>query len=879
MSITNGQRVDAANTNAAFVSKTTDSTTVGKLTLNKPAEGAQVESVQKAVNKIYEGLGTTGQNDTDINNYANNNYVADGDSRKVAIEKLDLQTKTNSDDISDHELRITNVESGVYTFTGDKTFSDNVVIQGTLNVNGTPTIINSTILEVSDANIIVNNGGNDASSEGAGLTVERTGTSGSLAYENALASKFKIGDLGSEQQIVTVGHTQTLTNKSLTGPVVTDFQTNTETTTPATPSAGFRRLYAKADGYYELDSTGLEKKVGAGSGGGAVNLITNGNADDAASSIFIPYSETVSSRPTTGSGGSPTVTTSITSTNPLNGTKSYLLTKPAVNSQGQGWSIPFTVDPGYRAKALNISVSYIVNSGTFVAGTRTTDSDVIWYLYDVTNSQLIEPSNIKMFSNSSTISDVFTASFQTSVTGSSYRLIAHVATTSALAYELKVDNVTVSPSSYVYGTPVTDWVAYTPTVANLGTGGLATNTAKWRRVGDSIELEIFSVKDGSAGSGATQVTWSIPAGLSVDTAKLGNSASSLNVVGNLVDAQSGFTGSVLFLQATNSVYAYAVQPTTSQFNGATFSANKTISIIAKLPIVGWSSSVQTSDQTDTRVVAASLTGSSSSITSAINVITPTSILFDTHGAFVTDTYTVPVSGYYEVSAFMQLTSASYTAGNSIVVYTRHNATDYPMGLNRIEVTASTSPAVSGSFVINAKQGDTIKFAGFSSVTTTVAGATSFAGSIRRLTGPSAIASTESMNAKYSNTAGTTIGTGSQTLTFPTRLWDSHNSFSSNTTYTPSISGKFSVNLKFTANTISGLSTCKIRILVNGSTVSEKSYAQTYSTASPYTWDLNDEINVLSNDAITFQFENGFGTSITSSTTVGHNSVSITRVGN
>jgi microcystin-dependent protein len=89
MSLVNGQKVNAAATNAAFVSKTTDSTTVGKLTLNKAAEGSQVESVQKAVNKIYEGLGTTGQDDADINNYANNNVILDGDSRKVAIEKLD----------------------------------------------------------------------------------------------------------------------------------------------------------------------------------------------------------------------------------------------------------------------------------------------------------------------------------------------------------------------------------------------------------------------------------------------------------------------------------------------------------------------------------------------------------------------------------------------------------------------------------------------------------------------------------------------------------------------------------------------------------------------------------------------------------------------
>jgi len=42
----------------------------------------------------------------------------------------------------------------------------------------------------------VNNGGNDASSEGAGIQVARTGTAGSIMYANAAASKWKVGALG-----------------------------------------------------------------------------------------------------------------------------------------------------------------------------------------------------------------------------------------------------------------------------------------------------------------------------------------------------------------------------------------------------------------------------------------------------------------------------------------------------------------------------------------------------------------------------------------------------------------------------------------------------------------------------------------------------------
>jgi len=93
--------------------------------------------------------------------------------------------------------------------------SDNVIIPGDLTVNGTTTTINTANLDVTDQNILVNDNGNDASAEGAGLTVERTGTNGSLAYEDALASKWKAGALGSEVELANVSSSQTLTNKTI----------------------------------------------------------------------------------------------------------------------------------------------------------------------------------------------------------------------------------------------------------------------------------------------------------------------------------------------------------------------------------------------------------------------------------------------------------------------------------------------------------------------------------------------------------------------------------------------------------------------------------------------------------------------------------------
>lgn len=103
------------------------------------------------------------------------------------------------------------------TIGGVKTFSSDVIIQGDLTTSGTITKINSTDLEIVDKNIILNKSGNDASSEGAGWTIERTGNNGSFVYENALTTKFKLGDVGSEIEVMDISSGQTVTNKTISG--------------------------------------------------------------------------------------------------------------------------------------------------------------------------------------------------------------------------------------------------------------------------------------------------------------------------------------------------------------------------------------------------------------------------------------------------------------------------------------------------------------------------------------------------------------------------------------------------------------------------------------------------------------------------------------
>jgi hypothetical protein len=114
------------------------------------------------------------------------------------------------------------------------------------------------------------------------------------------------------------------------------------------------------------------------------------------------YKDAADIRPTDGTSvTTPSfVSFALSSTTPLSGTKSLILTKASGNAQGEGISYDFTIDAKDKAKVLSINLSYLVNSGTFTPGNGSSFGDLIVYVYDVTNAVLIEPSSIKLLSNS-----------------------------------------------------------------------------------------------------------------------------------------------------------------------------------------------------------------------------------------------------------------------------------------------------------------------------------------------------------------------------------------------------------------------------------------------------------------------------------------------
>lgn len=950
--VSNGDLANESTFDSAYMYANGDTGTVGKVSLQNtdPISGANVVNAQRLLNELADTDGLTGEGDPNAKVYSSNNYVADGDDRKVAIEKLDQQlgsTQTqldNLDTLNSQDVTIDPIGStpnpngmtlsgqnlnlepanatnggvltaGTQSIGGEKTFVDNTKfstlettgiatiggqlnVNGDLVVNGTMTTINSATVDTVDPNITVNKTGNDASAEGSGFTVDRTGTKGSLKYENALASKFKIGDLAAEAEVVTVSHAQTLTNKTLTSPVINSPTGITKTDvglSAVTNDAQLKRSANDFNSFTEKTSlvdddvfiiedsaaSGAKKFVkkvnlgaGGSGGGGAVNLITNGDAESAVSSIFTVYNDGSSARPTDGTGGTnANLTTSVTSTNPLTGTKSFLLTKAAFDAKGSGWSVAdFAVPISMRAKVLQIDIDYIVNSGTFAAGSSTTDSDVIWYLYDVTNSTLIEPSSIKMLSSSTTLSDKFRASFQTSATGSSYRLIAHVATTSALAYELKVE-VSVSPTTYVYGSPVTDWQSYIPTLTGFGTP--AATSFWWRRNGQNIEIRgVFT----SGTSTATEARVSLPSGYTSGGSSL--IPSSLHEVGTGARQNAnGFTlpifveqsvGYVVFGIASGTASGYVKQNGNSITN-----SGENVTIFASIPCAGLSSSVQMSDSYDGRVITANAQIAAAATTTNSGIVQFNTVTNDKVGAITT--------------------GASWK-------YTIMSAGDYKFGINMdVNIACNYQLFVNGSYagyilsaplslygygervVPNMKAGDYVHIV--SETGGTVQAPSYF--TAMKIQGPQAIAASESINAVYTTAAGQSIPNATDTIIdFGTAEIDNQGRVTTGGAwkFTANTSGVYEVSAYIQFLNGGAWNTAEdglVSIFKNGSNFTR--IGNTASTATHGTYVpipcASRQIRLLSGDYIDLRAYQTSGSALTLAAASTLNWVSIKKVGN
>ncbi len=579
--------------------------------------------------------------------------------------------------------------------------------------------------------------------------------------------------------------------------------------------------------------------AGATSTSSIINYISA--SDGSAIGSWAAYANAAGTSPVNGTGGSPASTFAVSTDSSLVGPQNFLWTKSAANRQGEGFSYPFTIDAGYQSKPMTITALYKIASGTYV------DGDMTVWVYDVTNSVLIQPSGYSILNSTGTES--IKASFQSASNSTSYRLIVHTASVSALAYSIRFDQFSVAPNTYNAGAVITAWQAYTPTYTGFGT--VATSNMYWRRDGDSLQVQGSFVLGTAT---AVNATVSLPAGLVIDTAQLSATASS-NVFGYAARASSAaqtFAGinvgpwPIIDRKDLSTTAVYISQGATGNLYTAALGNNVGISgevlnVQFTLKIAGWGTSQVLSSDTDTRVCAAFANNIAGGAYTGGSVFPFTNVLYDSHSAFSAGTYTIPVAGTYVIAATIYNNVA---AGANYAIKKNGTAltTAYTGGTG-----AGASISVCPTTTTVCKAGDTITVVGSASSTLDAA-TTEYSLSILRLSGPAQVAASEKIYCQYTGNAGTALTANVTNIDFSTKVVDSHGAWNG-TTFTAPRAGWY--------NVAGGLfySTSALRdayIYVNGV---QKTIVQS-AQASTNVYGLAGGVYLNGGDLLTFRTDTG-----------------------
>lgn len=602
------------------------------------------------------------------------------------------------------------------------------------------------------------------------------------------------------------------------------------------------------------DSPLTWQQLGAGSGSGGINYIENYDIESDASG-YTAYADGAAA-PVDGGGGSPTLSIARTTSSPLRGAASLLLTPGAL---GDGASYDFTISRADFARIIKISFDYEI--GTY---NSYTDGDIGVYIISAsdsgftTNIEVVQCAPYKVLKVSG--QETFETVFQSHASNQYYRVCFHQIT-SATGYTLKMDNILCGPQNIIYGSPIGDWVAYTPTVSGSNTTAIE---GYWRRVGDSMELVGRCNFTGANSS----TTFSLPSGFSIDPSKVMATTLSnpdYQIVGAATKFQSGV--SLIDLQAAiSSTTEITFTGTTTSGGSISFANGDGVAFIATVPIAGWSSSVEMSSDASTRVVAFQASTSASTSIGTDVIVPFATVIQDTHASWNgTDTYTVPVSGYYRMSLCLKSNAGSFTANNGALAKVLKNNSFLKTISEWVAGSTSTiSFILNGSTTAYFNAGDTIKIQADSTTTVILNGVPERNHlEIERISGPAQIAASETVAARYTSAAGQSIpnGTGA-VVDFGTKDYDTHGAVTTGASwrFTAPIQGYYecSAFIKYASASFTGGNEASLYLRKNGTNTSRPSYFIAATGTQQPSVLVRDVLFLNAGDYVDFFSEHGEG---------------------
>lgn len=595
-----------------------------------------------------------------------------------------------------------------------------------------------------------------------------------------------------------------------------------------------------------------------------------------------------SGSPTFGSGASANLAFAVVTSNQLAATTSGSYSSSTLSVAGNFLSSnAFFIDLEDQSKVMTIKFYYSVTSGSSGANFSGTSANSFGIaIWDVTNSVWIQPAGYFGITQGSGVGYA-TATFQTTSNSTQYRLVLYNANATTGSFTMLVDDFVLGPQTAPLGVPASDPVAYTPSIS-AGAGTVTSTSFTYQRLADRVIIAGSFTTGSVAGS---LVSISLPSGLSLNTSKLSIANTTSNpgvVVGEYVGGTTtGHTGAVVTATATSTTLVYLAGNVASAAeltpaNGTSaLSSTEIVSVNINIPISGYSSNVQMSSETDTRIVTASYFASANGTASTTQTVNFDTKIYDTHGAVTASAagtgswkFTAPVPGYYS------LTGQSISPTGSVNAFLYKNGSIYAQ-LNFMDTTSGLG-VISYDILLNAGDFIDIRF----NTSATYGGAvlsgqnTCSKVVIKRVSGPPVIAASESVNGRYFSST-TSLSGSLATVLYATKSWDSHGFYNPSTgVWTCGLSGRYIFNAAIaTAGTIAINNALDLQIQQTGSSsqISE-SLVDAGGAVTNLGTSVSDEFYCLSGDTIKVQVSSG----ATLPTVVSSNSknfFSWTRVGN